>query len=190
MKFIEKLEFNVDVNKLNQDLDNFLKVHPWPERTIIDDKVYPANQLGLTHRTDAKNKWIDAGGNLYDSELKQFIAKESDFSEINEHVGNYTKNVLADLATFLGVSFGRIRYMRMPMKQGLTVHRDFEVRYHIVLKTNPNAMFGQTVAEDDVVAKCYHIPADGHVYKVDTTRDHFIYNGGWDDRIHLVLCTA
>jgi hypothetical protein len=44
--------------------------------------------------------------------------------------------------------------------------------------------------DSDVSAKCYHIPADGYFYKVDTTKDHFVYNGGWEPRIHLVICEA
>jgi len=188
MKFIEKLDFSADVDLMNQDLQNLLNIQDWPERTVIDDKIYPANQLGLTYRKNAKNKWVDAGGNLYDQKLQKFISKESDFTEFNDAVGDYTKSVIKDLSSHLGITFGRIRYMRLHMKQGLTVHKDFEARYHFVLKTNPNSMFGERVEENDLAAKCYHLPADGHFYKVDTTRDHFVYNGGWEDRIHLVLC--
>jgi hypothetical protein len=188
VKFIEKLDIKFDVNKLNEDLNNLLKIHDWPERTVINNKIYPANQLGLTYRKNAENIWLDAGGNLYDYDKKEFIATEKDFSEINSHVGEYTQNMLSKLSEFTGESFGRVRYMRLHMKNGLTVHKDFEPRYHIVLQTNDHAMFGEAVAEDNLVAKCYHLPADGYVYKVDTTREHFVYNGGWEDRIHLVLC--
>lgn len=188
MKFIEKLDITADNELMNADLNNLLQIQDWPERTVINNKIYPANQLGITHRKNAENVWLDAGGNLYDQKLKQFVAKESDFTELNDAVGEYTKSVLHNLSEKLNIKFGRIRYMKLPMKQGLTIHRDFEARYHYVIKTNPNALFGESVSENDVVAKCYHLPADGHFYKVDTTRDHFVYNGGWEDRVHLVLC--
>ena len=190
VKFITKLDLLFDVEQLRNDLEQLLNIRPWPERTIINDKIYPANQLGITYRKNADDIWLDAGGNLYDFEKKEFIATEKDFSELNDNVGEYTKNMLTEISKKIGKNFGRIRYMKMPMKQGLTVHRDFEVRYHIVLHTNPGAMFGETVNEEGLAAKCYHIPADGCVYKVDTTRKHFVYNGGWDDRIHMVLCEA
>ena len=188
VKFIEKLDISFDVDELNKDLNNILSVHDWPERTVINDKTYPANQLGITYRKNADNIWLDAGGNLYDYNKKEFIATEKDFSQLNENVGEYTKNALKQISKFTGKTFGRVRYMRLHMKNGLTVHKDFEPRYHIVLKTNKNAMFGEAVSDSDFVAKCYHLPADGYVYKVDTTREHFVYNGGWEDRIHLVLC--
>ena len=80
--------------------------------------------------------------------------------------------------------------MRLMPKTGLTVHADFEMRYHYALVTNPNAFFGEKGGENDVAATCYHIPADGNFYRVDTTRHHFVYNGGWEPRIHLVICRA
>ena len=79
--------------------------------------------------------------------------------------------------------------MLLEPKKGLSIHKDFDFRYHLVLNTNANALFGETM-QGDVKAVCYHIPADGHVYKVDTTREHFVYNGGWEDRIHLVINVA
>jgi hypothetical protein len=75
-------------------------------------------------------------------------------------------------------------------KSGLSVHPDFEHRYHLSIVTNKYSYFGEHVGETDVSAKCYHIPSDGYFYKVDTTREHFVYNGGWEPRIHLVLCEA
>jgi uncharacterized RmlC-like cupin family protein len=78
--------------------------------------------------------------------------------------------------------------MRLMPKTGLTVHADFETRYHYVIKTNPNAFFGEKIEENEVAAVCYHMPADGHFYHVDTTRPHFVYNGSFEPRIHLVIC--
>ncbi len=43
---------------------------------------------------------------------------------------------------------------------------------------------------NELSAKCYNIPADGSFYRVDTTKEHFVYNGGWEPRIHLVICSA
>ena len=126
---------------------------------------------------------------MYDKELKHFIGSESDFTEWNP-VGNYTKEIIEQLGDFLKTKFGRIRYMRLMPKSGLSVHADFEVRYHLVLKTNPYAYFGEEVTDDQISAKCYHIPSNGHFYKVNTLKNHFVFNGGWDPRIHLVLAEA
>jgi hypothetical protein len=80
--------------------------------------------------------------------------------------------------------------MRLMPKTGLSVHADFECRYHYVLETNKYAYFGEAVNDNELSAKCYNIPADGSFYRVDTTKEHFVYNGGWEPRIHLVICSA
>jgi hypothetical protein len=75
--------------------------------------------------------------------------------------------------------------MRLMPKTGLSVHADSSVRYHFVLKTNPHAYIAHTFQAG---ALCFHIPADDTFYKVDTTKHHFVYNGGHEPRIHLVVC--
>lgn len=188
MNFIQKLDFEANLDQMREDLRLILEQQPWPEEDIV--RKLPGGQLGISFRPNAKDIWLDASGSLYDKELEKFVAKESDFTEINPLVGSYTKEILKKLSEHTGKQFGRIRYMRALSKRGLSIHRDFEARYHFVLYTNPGALFGERVDEDGLAAKCYHIPADGYFYKVDTTRDHFIYNGGWEDRIHLVICEA
>lgn len=180
--FITKINFTADVEKMNADLDSVLKHFHW---TLPASPIH--NQIGIRHRPDADNIWLDSSGSLYNKELGRFTGQEGDFSEWNPHLPEYTRTVIEQLMTSENIKIGRARYMLAPPRRGLTVHRDFEQRYHFVLRTNPNAFFGERVTEDDVTAKCYHVPADGSFYKVDTLRDHFIYNGGTEDRIHLVL---
>lgn len=190
MNFIEKLNFSADLSIMTSDLDTFINSNPWPDTTyMLNDKKYHANQLGLTHRKDCDNPLGDAGGNLIDPKSGLFISKESDFTEWN-NVGSYTKDVISKLSQFTGEQFGRIRYMRLMPKTGLSVHADFEVRYHYVFKTNKYAYFGDSTVDNDISAKCYHIPSDGFFYRVDTTREHFVFNGGWEPRIHLVICSS
>jgi len=109
------------------------------------------------------------------------------FTEWVKEVPEYTKNKILELAEVEGINIGRVRYMRLLPKTGLTVHRDFEQRYHYVFDTNPNSFFGFKT-HGDVSAECYHMPQSEFFYKVDTTLDHFVYNGGWEPRIHLVIC--
>jgi hypothetical protein len=75
----------------------------------------------------------------------------------------------------------------------LSVHKDKEIRYHLVLKTNNNSYICQHINASqnslNPIAVCYHIPKDGNWYKVDTKRNHWVYNGGNEERIHLVVCT-
>jgi hypothetical protein len=188
MNFITKTKFNCDLEKIKADLESLLKVYAWPE--MDKEKLLPGNQIGLTHRSNATDIWLDASGSLYDKTLKKFTAEEKDFNTWNPHTPSYTRTILENLAEQENTSFGRIRFMRLMPKSGLSVHPDFEHRYHLSIVTNKYSYFGEHVGETDVSAKCYHIPSDGYFYKVDTTREHFVYNGGWEPRIHLVLCEA
>ena len=188
MNFITKINFNVDLDNVISDLNSLLAVHPWPE--INFEKQLPGNQLGITYRPGAENIILDASGSLYDKKLEKFTAKETDFTLWNPNTPSYTRSIIEKLAEFENTKFGRIRFMRLMPKTGLSVHPDFEQRYHLVLNTNKYAYFGEHVGLEDQAAKCYHVPADGYFYKVDTTREHFVYNGGWEPRVHLVICEA
>lgn len=187
-KFITKTSFSINLDQIKNDLEQLLLVNPWPETDF--HKQLPGNQLGVTYRPGAENRWLDASGSLYDKNLQKFIGKESDFTEYNEHLPCYTRGAIEQLAACENTQFGRIRFMQLMPKTGLSVHPDFEHRYHLALVTNKYAYFGEHINAINVSAKCYHIPSDGYFYKVDTTRDHFVYNGGWEPRIHLVLCEA
>lgn len=188
--FIEKLQFTINLLALQAELDNTIAKVGWPERKFEhNNRAYHANQIGLTYRQGAEHPWFDASGSLYDKEQKHFTGKESDFTEWND-IGQVTRSTIEQLASHYGIKFGRCRYMRLMPKTGLSVHPDFECRYHLVFKTNPHAYFLECEPDGELAAKAYHIPADGHFYKVDTTRNHSVFNGGWEERIHLVLAEA
>ena len=61
----------------------------------------------------------------------------------------------------------------------LSWHRDPEPRIHIPIITN----FGARMCIGDVV---HHMPADGSVWVTNNTQYHNAFNGGEEDRIHLV----
>lgn len=187
--FIEKINLQADLNQMLEDLAETEKLVGWPAYFESNGRAYHANQIGLTYRSGAEHPWNDASGSLYDKELKHFIGKESDFSQWNP-VGRYTKDIIKQLSNYTGKTFGRIRYMMLLPKCGLSVHPDFEPRYHLALRTNANSYFLDCTPEGDVQAKAYHLPADGYFYKVDTLRNHTVFNGGWEPRIHLVLAEA
>jgi len=180
---IRKTEINADIEQMSKDLETVLLHRPWPE--VVD----VGNQIGLRHRPNPQDPWLDSHGSLYDKEQQIFVAKEQDFSVWNSLVPNYTKSIIEELANKEKFTIGRVRYMRQPPKRGLSVHKDIETRYHFVLKTNPYAFFGFT-QPGPITAQCYHIPSDGYFYHADTTLEHFVYNGGWEDRIHLVICAV
>lgn len=187
MNFITKTDFQADHNLMLKDMHDFINnAGGWPEAQTINGKYYSANQIGLKSRSNAEHPLIDSVGSLYDKVNKVFTGQESDFSEWVDIAPSYTKTVIEELEKAHNIKFGRIRYMRLMTKTGLSVHFDTETRYHYVLDTNDNAFFGEKT-QGELAAKCYHIPTDGYFYHVDTTRNHFVYNGGWEPRIHLVI---
>ena len=133
---IKKTDFSVDTSRVLDELNFVLHNRVWwPEETVTANK--PQNQISLRHRANATgNLWLDGIGSLVDRDTGQMFAEEKDFSEWNKDVPEYTKQILEELMQREGVKFGRIRYMRLMPRTGLTVHLDKEQRYHLVLTTN------------------------------------------------------
>jgi len=76
---------------------------------------------------------------------------------------------------------GRARILLKEPRSTLSWHRDPEPRLHIPIITNPGCMM---VIEN--VAK--HLPADGSVYITNNIKYHNAFNGGEENRVHLVAC--
>lgn len=185
-KFIERLDYSVDLETVKNELQEILYKQYWPEGPLGSGVI--RNQLSLKHKKGATgNLWFDGIGSLKD-DLGNIVSSESDFTEWNPETPPYTKSILEELSKRENVKFGRIRFMRLLSKTGLTIHTDPEIRYHLVIKTNPFALFGHAYTGSEEIAKCYNVPADSYFYKVDTRLGHFVFNGGKDDRIHLVIC--
>ena len=184
MMFIQRLNLTSDILKMTQSLNHILNLYPWPE----------GNQIGISHRPGAKDQWLDAAGSLYNYETKKFEASESEFTQLNSNIDSYLLTQLQLLEKIQKLKLGRIRFMRLLPKTGLSVHLDTEVRYHFVLSTNSRAYISvvesQYTNSSDVpeAGKLFHMPCDGYWYKVDTRQTHFVYNGGSTERVHLVVC--
>lgn len=74
---------------------------------------------------------------------------------------------------------GRVRLLWKLPRTTLSWHRDPEPRLHIPIITNPGAhMIIQSVN--------HHMPADGSVWITNNTVYHNAFNGGEEDRVHLV----
>lgn len=73
----------------------------------------------------------------------------------------------------------RTRIMTMRSKTCYSYHWDLSSRIHLPLVTNDDCFF---VIEDNV----YRTPADGSIYRVDTTKKHTFVNASFDNRIHIM----
>ena len=105
---------------------------------------------------------------------------ESDYSEfIPDYKNTYFKEVFEVLTS--KYKLGRVRILLKEPRSTLSWHRDPEPRLHIPIITNPGCLM-----VIDNVAK--HMPADGSVWITNNTKYHNAFNGGEENRIHLVAC--
>ena len=105
---------------------------------------------------------------------------ESEYSEfIPDYENTYFKEVFDIIST--KYKLGRVRILLKEPRSTLSWHRDPEPRLHIPIITNPGCLM---VIEN--VAK--HIPADGSVWITNNTKYHNAFNGGEENRVHLVAC--
>jgi hypothetical protein len=181
--FIKKLLLTSNVGIMTDSLNEILGVTDWGDK----------HQIGLNYRVGATDTWHDAAGSLYDKVTNNFTSDEYSFDQWNK-LPIYLMEQLKNLVATEGIKVGRVRFMRLMPKTGLSVHKDREFRYHFVLKTNPHAYIAHEVkkkidvSDVPMTGLTYHIPCDGSWYKVDTTQVHYVYNGGSEERIHLVVC--
>ena len=105
---------------------------------------------------------------------------EEEYSEfISDYENTYFKEVFDVLSK--KYKLGRVRILLKEPRSTLSWHRDPEPRLHIPIITNPGCLM-----VIDNVAK--HMPADGSVWITNNTKYHNAFNGGEENRVHLVAC--
>ena len=108
------------------------------------------------------------------------IIDEKAYTEfVKDFENTYFKEVYERLSKKF--KLGRVRILLKQPRSTLSWHRDPEPRLHIPIITNPGCIM---VIEN--VAK--HLPADGSVYITNNIKYHNAFNGGEENRVHLVAC--
>ena len=119
-----------------------------------------------------------------DSSGKEYSrAKQIDELAYTEFVKDLEDTYFKEVYDILSEKFklGRFRILLKEPRSTLSWHRDPEPRLHIPIITNPGA-----IMVVDNIAK--HMPADGSVWITNNTKYHNFFNGGEENRIHLVAC--
>ena len=112
--------------------------------------------------------------------VRDQMIDEASYSEfIKDYKDTYFKEVVETLQK--NYKIGRVRILLKKPRSTLSWHRDPEPRLHIPIITNPGS-----IMVIDNVAK--HMPADGSVWITNNRKYHNAFNGGEEDRIHLVAC--
>ena len=112
--------------------------------------------------------------------VRDQMIDEASYTEfINDYKDTYFKEVVETLQK--NYKIGRVRILLKKPRSTLSWHRDPEPRLHIPIITNPGS-----IMVIDNVAK--HMPADGSVWITNNIKYHNAFNGGEENRIHLVAC--
>ena len=181
----QKQNLNFDVVKLQEAYKQIIKIKkfdtaggvahfgaicltriPGDPHSIKDDKV---RGLYWTKPNESGN------------EVSRDIAiNEGAYTElVPEFKNTYFKEVIDVISS--KYKLGRVRILLKKPRSTLSWHRDPEPRLHIPIITNPGCLM---VIEN--VAK--HMPADGSVWITNNTKYHNAFNGGEENRVHLVAC--
>ena len=179
---IPNLKFDVD--KLRSDLDKILKIKNFNSLGIKNFAAIPINQIpGDKSSTEGHNVrgtyWTIPDETGKEAKRDKPI-DESRYTElVPEFKGTYFEEVFNILRK--NFKLGRVRILLKEPRSTLSWHRDPEPRLHIPIITNKGC---RMVIED--VSK--HMPADGTVTITNNTKYHNFFNGGEQNRIHLVAC--
>ena len=173
-----------DVEKLRFDLDKILKLKKFNSLGIKNFAAIPLNQIpGDKSSIEGHNVrgtyWTIPDETGKEAKRDKPI-DESKYTElVQEFKGSYFEEVFNILRK--NFKLGRVRILLKEPRSTLSWHRDPEPRLHIPIITNKGC---RMVIED--VSK--HMPADGSVTITNNTKYHNFFNGGEQNRIHLVAC--
>jgi len=110
-------------------------------------------------------------------------AKKINESAYTEFVKDLEDTYFKEVYNVLSKKFklGRVRILLKEPRSTLSWHRDPEPRLHIPIITNPGCIM---VIENVAM----HLPADGFAYITNNVKYHNAFNGGEENRVHLVAC--
>ena len=172
---IKELEHNVDIDKLQFEVKNFLGKHDF----------WDTPQVSLTSIT-GENDWFCSIG-----KISHLSSPEKAYSTINKELeGSYIAEVINEYSKYY-------RWRLLNLRPGLsyTVHHDDRPgsrrnkRLHIPIVTNWNAFFcyhTYVPAHNLESTVKYHHLKYGNVYEADTSYLHNAINWGKEPRVHLV----
>ena len=180
---VEDLHF--DILKLRNGLEEVLKIKKYDSANGIPNfAAICLNQIPGDLSSTKGNKargvfWTKPDGS--GKEVSRDVPVDE--SLYTEFVKDFQHTYFKEVYEILSSKFklGRVRILLKEPRTTLSWHRDPEPRLHIPIVTNPGCM---QVIEN--VAK--HLPADGSVWITNNTKYHNAFNGGEENRVHLVAC--
>ena len=174
----------IDILRLRTELEDVLKKKKFNTLGISHFGAISINRIPGDEESIKGHNTRGAYWTYPDEKGKEVKRDQTiDESEYTEIVPEFKNTYFEEIYKLLKSKFklGRVRILLKEPRSTLSWHRDPEPRLHIPIITNPGC---KMVIED--VAK--HMPADGTVTITNNTKYHNFFNGGEQDRIHLVAC--
>ena len=182
--FYEVPNLNFDISRLRSDLDKILKNKKFNSPGVTHFGAIPINQIPNDENSIKGNNIRGKYWTIADDTGKE-VSRDVDIDEskYTQLVPEFEKTYFKEVFEILSKKYklGRVRLLLKEPRSTLSWHRDPEPRLHIPIITNPGCLM-----VIDNVAK--HLPADGSVWVTNNTKYHNAFNGGEENRIHLVAC--
>ena len=182
--FYQVPDIKFDIFKLRSELEKILKKSKYETLGITNFHAIPMNKIpGDNSSIEGHNVrgvyWTKPGS----SGKEVMRDKPIDEVKYTELINDFKNTYFEEVYKILKSKFklGRVRILLKEPRSTLSWHRDPEPRLHIPIITNPGS-----IMVIDNVAK--HMPADGSVWITNNTKYHNAFNGGEQNRIHLVAC--
>ena len=182
--FYQVPDLKFDIKKLRSDLEKILKQKNFNSLGIKNFGAIPVNQIPGDKSSIEGHNVRGTYWTIPDESGKEAMRDkpidESKYTELlPEFKGTYFEHVFNTLKE--NFKLGRVRILLKEPRSTLSWHRDPEPRLHVPIITNKGC---RMVIEE--VSK--HMPADGTVTITNNTKYHNFFNGGEQNRIHLVAC--
>ena len=173
-----------DIFKLRSDLKKILSKKKFNSLGIKNFGAIPLNQIPGDKNSIEGHNIRGTYWTLPNESGKEAIRdKPIDESKYTELVSDFENTYFEEVYNTLKNNFklGRVRILLKEPRSTLSWHRDPEPRLHVPIITNPGCrMVIENLAQ--------HMPADGTITITNNTKYHNFFNGGEQERIHLVAC--
>ena len=181
----QKQDINFDIKKLRHACDEVLKIKGFdtslgiPHFASISLNQIPEDPDSIKGNNVRGVYWTKPTSSGHEAK-RDVMIDESKYTELVEDFKNtYFKEVYDELSKHY--KLGRVRLLLKEPRSTLSWHRDPEPRLHIPIYTNPGCLM--------VIDKiAHHMPADGSVWVTNNIKYHNAFNGGEENRVHLVAC--
>ena len=180
---VQDLKF--DVIKLQKSLKEILKIKKYDTANGIKNfAAICLNQIpGKPESTEGNYArgvyWTKPDHSGIEAKRDKVLDETLYTEFVKDFEHTYFQEVYKKLSSIF--KLGRVRILLKEPRSTLSWHRDPEPRLHIPIITNPGCLMAI-----ENVAK--HLPADGSVYITNNVKYHNAFNGGEQNRVHLVAC--